>query len=101
MECGVDAFGDKVEDGAAGHGNRCARVAGEHVDGSVVRWTVAPPSLPGFIWPWSSNRPEHIAAQNPRADVVEPARREVVINAGSASIAPKHLSKCAGGEGPF
>jgi hypothetical protein len=101
LECSVDTFGNKVEGGAAVHGDRRSWVIGEYEDGSVVRWIVAPPSLPGVVRPRSSNRPEHVAAQDPRPNVAEPTRREVVINAGRASVTAKHLSKCTGGKGPF
>jgi len=101
FQCSVDAIGDEVEGGAAVHGDRCPGVVGEHEDGGVVRRFVAPPSLPALVGPGSPDRPEHVSAHDPRSDIAEPARREVVVDACRAAVTSKHLPKRTGGEGPF
>src|SRR5882724_11838471 len=67
----------------------------------VIGRVVAPPPLPGVVGPGSSDRPEHVAAHDPRSDVVEPARRKLVIDARRAALVSEHLSKRTGGECPF
>ena len=101
LERGVNAIGDKVESGAAVHLDRSARVVGKHKNRSVVRGIVAPPSLPNVVWPGAADRPEHVPANDPRADIVEAVSDEVVVNSGSAAILAKHLSKGARAEDPF
>ena len=54
-----------------------------------------------IVRPGSADRAEHVATQDPRSDVVEPTRRELVVDAGRAAVSSKHLPKRAGGEGPF
>lgn len=101
LERSVNAIGDKVESGAAFHLDRSARVVGEHKNRSVVRRIVAPPSLPNVVWPGSADRPEHVPANDPRADIVEASSDKVIVNSGSAAILAKHLSKGARAEDPF
>src|SRR5260370_12382753 len=63
----VNVIGDKVEDGAAIHGDRWPRMVGEYENGSVVRRVVAPPPPPRVVGPRSTNRPQHVSTHNPRA----------------------------------
>jgi hypothetical protein len=49
----------------------------------------------------TANRPEHIAADDPGADIFEAARHEVVIDPGCASIASVHPLKSSGLESPL
>src|SRR5262245_60736331 len=101
FQCSVDAIADEVECSPAVHADRCAGVEGEHEDGRVVWRVVAPPSFPGVVGPWSSDRPEHVSTHDPRSDVGEAARCKVVVDAGRTAITSKHLPKRTGGEGPF
>jgi hypothetical protein len=62
---------------------------------------VAPPPLPVFVGPGTSDRPEHISTNDPCANVVKAARREFIVSAGCSAILAKHQSKSACREGPF
>jgi hypothetical protein len=101
FKCGVNAIGDKVEGSASAHHDRCAWVVGEDEDGSVVRRVVAPPALPAVVGPRPADRSKHVAADDPRADVVEAARREIIVNPRRAAIIAKHLLKGTCGKCPF
>src|SRR6202047_422954 len=101
LQGGADAVGDEVKSRSAGHRNRLPRVMGEDEDLRVIGWCVAPPSFPGVVRPGSAHRPEHVAPQYPRADVLEPAPREIVVNAGRTAFPSVHLTKRAGGKCPL
>jgi hypothetical protein len=101
LKCGVDAIRDEVEGGTPTHNDRFARVVGQHKDGCMVRRIVAPPPLPFIVWPFPSNRPKHVTAQDPRTDVAEPASREFVILAGGTAVPSMYLPKRSSSESPF
>ena len=97
----VDTIGYKMKGRAASHDDRFARMVGEHENRRVVRRVIAPPSLPGVIGPWPSDRPEHIAAQDPGTDIVKSPRGEIVIRPARAAIGAMHLAKRLGWEKPL
>lgn len=101
LECSADIVGNEVEYGAAIHRDRWPGVVRQNKDLRVVRWIVAPPSLPCIVWPCASDRSEHVAPHDPRTDVIEPARCKAVIYASRAALISKHLLKRSRGEGPF
>src|SRR5208282_791214 len=101
FQCGVDSVGYKMEGSSPAHGDRCARVMGEHEYGSMERRVVAPPPLPVFVGPGTSDRSEHVSTNDPCADVAKAARREFIICAGCSAILARHLPKSACGDGPF
>src|SRR5262249_26786965 len=76
----MNAFGDEAELGSSGHLERWTRMVGQHENGSVVRRLVAPPALPAFIRPATTDRAEHVASQNPGADPREAALGDAVVN---------------------
>src|SRR5205823_4688701 len=47
--------------------------------------------LPAVVGPWSPGRREHVAPQDPGPDVLEPASREFVFDAGRAALLADHL----------
>ncbi len=53
----------------------------EHKHRRVVRRILAPPSFPGIIVPWTANRPEHIAPEDPGADIFERLNGKPVVHA--------------------
>src|SRR5262245_29120356 len=77
LEHVLDAIGDKVKGGAARHHDRWPRIVRKHEDRNVIGRVVAPPSLPGLVRPGSTYGPEHVAPQDPGADVGEVARGKV------------------------
>ena len=98
---GVNAVGDEMECGVALHGDGSACVVRQDEDLSVVWRIFAPPSFPVFIRPRSADGPKHVAAQNRRADILETARGEIVVNAGGAAVFPDHALKSLSREEPF
>src|SRR6516165_3036569 len=101
LQGGADSVGDEVKGRLAGHRNRLPRVMGEDEDLRVIGWCVAPPSFPVVVRPGSAHRPEHVAPQYPRADVLEPTPREIVVDAGHTAFPSVHLTKRAGGKCPL
>ena len=103
FECGLNAVGDEVEGRSSTHFDRGSAVVGEHENGSVVWRIVAPPALPFVVLPASPDGAEHVAADNPSADVGKTAGDGVIIRAGRATVAglSSHLLKGAGADDPF
>src|SRR4029453_14200502 len=77
-----------MEDGAALHLQRRARMVGQHEDRHMVRWIGAPPAFPLIVRPGSAQGPEHVAAHDPGAEILERACREVVVDAGRPAVSP-------------
>jgi len=63
----------------------------EHEDRHVVRRLLAPPALPLLVGPGTAHRAEHVAPEDPRADVGHAARGELVVDAGRAAVLAQHL----------
>jgi hypothetical protein len=57
LQRGVDAVGDEMKRGAAGHLNGGTRVMSEHEDRRVIRRVVAPPAFPLVVRPGTAYRP--------------------------------------------
>jgi len=98
---GVDAIGHEMERRAPLHGDRWPGMMGEDKDRCVIRRVGAPPSLPGLIEPRPSDRPEHVSAQDPCADVGQSSGREVVIDPRRAALGPEHRPERPRGERPL
>src|SRR6476659_5132346 len=77
-----------MEDGAALHLERWTRMVGNDKDRHMVRRIGAPPALPLMVRPPPAHRPEHIAAHDPGAEILERACCEVVVDAGRPAISP-------------
>src|SRR5215471_13607604 len=101
LQCSVNAFGDKVKNGASRHGQRRAAVMRQHEDRSVIGRLVAPPALPAFIRPRSAYRAKHIAPENPGTDSGEALFRNAVVDTGFSIAVAVHLPPNAGVEEPF
>src|SRR5438876_11828282 len=97
----LDAIGDEMKDRAALHDNRFAGMMRQDKNRHVIGWVVSPPSFPALVGPSSTNRAEHVPAQDPRPDIPKSARRELVVDAGRPALLPKHLPERARGEGPL
>jgi hypothetical protein len=61
-------------------------VVGEHEDIRVIRRFVAPPAFPWVVRPVATNRSEHVAAEDPCADVGEAASCKIVVDAASMTL---------------
>src|SRR5262249_4452309 len=90
LERGFDSVGDEEEFGAALHLERLARMVGQDEDGAVVRRLLAPPAFPAFVGPRTAHRAEHVAAEDPRAEVVEALLGHAVVGAGLAAVLAKY-----------
>ena len=100
LERGVDAVGDEVEGCAAFHAEGRAWVMGEDEDGGVVGGFFAPPAFPVFVGPGAADGAEHVAAEDPGADVFEAFGGDVVVDAGFAALFTLLFFPGAGGEEP-
>src|SRR5262249_59508656 len=85
-----DTTGHEVKPRPAVHGDRRTRVVREDEHRQVIRRLVAPPSSPTLIRPWTTHGSEHVAPENPRADVFERLGSDVVIDARFAAIETVH-----------
>ncbi len=91
---------DEVKRRPAGHHDRGPRVMRQHKDRNVVRRVVSPPALPSIAGPDAPDRSEHIATENPRADVPDPAGGEFIVNPSGAAVFSNHLLESLGREKP-
>jgi len=71
---------NEVERSAALHGQRGSCVMRQHKNRRVKGRIVSPPAFPGFILPWTSNRPEHITTNDPGADIVRRLGDELIVD---------------------
>src|SRR5579863_10771032 len=101
FERGVNAVSDEMEGGPARHGDWRSRVMGQHENGNVVRRIFAPPALPSLVRPGTADRPEHVAADDPRADIFETAGGEIIADSGRAAVLPCHPLKSPSVEHPI
>ena len=83
---GSNALSNKVEDCSSFHDQRRARVVGQHEDWDVIDRIFALPTSPALIWPGSTDRPEHVSAENPSTNVLKAASGKVFINASCSPI---------------
>jgi len=81
----LDSIGHEMERRAALHLERLARVVCEHEHRGVVGRVLAPPAAPTLIGPGTTHGAEHVAPDDPRADVLEAASGEVVVDTGFAA----------------
>jgi hypothetical protein len=100
-ECVLDAISDEVERCATLHDDRTPRVVREYENRSVVRWIFAPPTFPTIVGPRSSDRPEHVAAQDPSSNIIESTNCKIVIDTDRAALFAMHLLKGPSRERPF
>lgn len=96
-----DSFRDEVKGGAALHGDGRSRVMGQDKDRRVVWRVIAPPAPPTVVRPGTSTCGEHIAAQDPGANILKPSSRELVIDTRAATFAAEHVLYGPGCECPL
>jgi hypothetical protein len=101
LECCVDAVRDEMECRAARHGDRRARMVREYEDRHLIGRVVAPPAFPGIVGPGAAHRAEHVAPEDPRPEIVDAARREVVVDPGRAAVFAEQFPEGAGRDEPF
>src|SRR5262245_8540166 len=74
----------------------------QHEDLAMIGRLLTPPAFPAIVRPWPAHRAEHVAAQNPGADVRKAARGEIIVRAGRAVVlAEKPLLQCPRRKHPF
>src|SRR6188768_639498 len=96
LECLLDATRDEVKDRSALHLERLSRMMGEHEDGNMIGRIVAPPAAPRFIRPFAAHRAEHVAPQNPRADILRTLVGKVFVDSGRPAWIAEHALERAG-----
>src|SRR6266853_1764119 len=101
LQSSVDSLGHEMEGRPALHLNRVSRVVRQNKDWDVIGRRIAPPSLPRFIRPWSTNRSKHISSQDPRAHILHATSRPFVVQARRAAFFPVHLLPCASRKKPL
>src|SRR5687767_2985895 len=89
-----------MERRSALHLDRAARVMGQYEDRRVIRRLFAPPALPIIVRPFAARRPEHVAAHDPGADILESSCGEVVVDTGCPSALPVKPLERAGRNEP-
>jgi hypothetical protein len=82
----LDPARDEVERRPAVHLQRPPRVMSEHEHLRVIRRVLTPPAAPALVRPRAAYGAEHVAAEDPRADVLEAAAGEVVVDARDARV---------------
>ena len=82
----LNAARDEVERRAPFHRERLARVVRQHENLAMIRRVVAPPSSPTLVGPFAAHGAEHVAPENPCADVRETTLRELVVDARRAAL---------------
>lgn len=98
----LDPLSDEIENGAALHLLWWPRMVGQNEHRRVVRRIRAPPPLPFVVRPCPAHGPEHVAAHDPRANVLERASREFVVDAGRPAVAALDIpQECAGADEPL
>src|SRR5688500_1532135 len=96
----MDPNRNEVKRRVAFHRDRRPGVMRQHEDRNVERRVIAPPALPRVVRPFAADRSEHVATENPCTDVLQPARGELIVDAGSAAVFTLHLLEAAGGDKP-
>ena len=88
----VNTARDEVECRSAFHLDGLACVMGQDESGNVIGRTVSPPAFPVQVGPGTANRSEHVSSENPRANIPEAPRSEVVIESRCATVRAKQGS---------
>src|SRR6185437_7922721 len=97
----MNSICNKMEGSSARHRNRITGVACQHKYRSVVRRVFTPPAFPVFVRPRSSNRTEHVTANDPCSNVLEAASGEIIVNSRCSLIFSVEALKGARWEHPI
>src|SRR5580698_5170106 len=97
----LDTVGHEDEGGAALHLDWIARMMRQYEGRRVIGWIVAPPALPALVRPGTADRPEHIAAEDERAEPVHRTTCVGVIDAVRAAVLTDHRPEHARTEQPL
>ncbi len=82
---------NKIKGRSAIHDKRRARMVSEYEYQHVIHRVLAPPTPPTLVWPWAANRPEHISAEDPCADVLKASGGIFIVDARFPAIATEQL----------
>src|SRR6185437_11900105 len=86
---------------AALHLDRIARMVRQHEGRCVIGWIVAPPALPALVRPGTADWPEHIAAEDERAEPVHRTMCVSLIDAVRTAVLTNHCPEHARTEHPL
>src|SRR5262249_54370761 len=95
-----NAIRDEVKGRASFHREGFSRMVREYENFRVIGRVVPPPSFPVLVRPRPANGPEHVPAEDPRADVVNAAHGKVVVYAGFSTVSAEHLLERPRSENP-
>src|SRR5262249_45484254 len=99
---GMNAVGNEMEGSPARHRNGSARGVGQHEHWRVVRrGCLPPPPFPVFIRPGPSDRPKHVATDDPCADIFEATSGKVIVNSRGSAVFSMHALKGASRKCPI
>ena len=84
-------FRHEIKRRSAIHDKRWARVVRKYEYGDVIHRVLAPPTPPALVWPWATNRPKHISAKDPSADVLKTSSGKLIVDTCFPAIATKQL----------
>src|ERR1043166_2638086 len=97
----VDTVRNEMKGGASLHVDWRALVMREHKNLRVGRRILTPPAFPLIIRPWTANRSEHVASENPCADSVKAPFRKIVIDTCCTLSVAMNFLKRARGKDPL
>src|SRR4051812_7399462 len=101
LERCLNASGNKAKLGASGHSERRAWIMRQHEDRRVIGRLIAPPAFPALVRPRATNWAEHVAPQDPGANLGEALLRHCVVNSCLAIAITVQSLKCSCGEKPL
>src|SRR5690349_13672807 len=65
----------------------------QNIDVAMIGRVIAPPAFPRIVWrPWPARGREHVATQNPRADIVKRTVGEIIVWSGLAAVLAENLA---------
>ncbi len=59
----------------------------------MIRWIVTPPASPLIVWPFPTDRSEHVATEDEGAETFHCVSGELVIQASFTALFSDHLTK--------
>jgi len=92
---------DEVKCRSTEHLDRWSWIMCQYESRCVIRRIVTPPAFPLIVWPFTTNRPEHVTAEDEGTETLHRALAEPVIQARFSVVFSEHLTKRARREKPL
>jgi len=97
----MNTVGDEMERSPAHHRNGGSRVVGQHKYWNVVRRVFTPPPFPVLVRPGPSDRPKHVASDDPCSDIFEATSGKIIVNSCRSAVSSMHALKGASRKHPI